>query len=460
MDEERRRDVGLFRYSVIRVAGDGVLSKAERGRLVRALAEVEHVGPDGQRILIGRSTLDRWIRAWRAGGFDALIPPRRVVAPRTSSEVLALAEALKRELPARTAAQVRQVMLAAGQPAPSERTIQRHYARLGLNTRPDGSSPRAYGRFEASRPGELWTGDALHGPVVAGAKAFLLAFIDDYSRALVGYRWGAAEDVLRLEAALRAGLTARGVPQAILVDRGSAFVSSQLLRACAVLGARLIHASPRAASTKGKIERFFRTGRGQFLVELEARPPADLAALNRLFSAWVEVVYHRRVHGETKTTPLARLGERAPVLPSPALLREAFLWSQKRTVTKTATVSLHANQYEVDAALVGQVCELVFDPFDLERIEVRFQGRPIGPAVPVKIGRRTHPQARADAEPAPTPTGIDYLRIVAERHDAQLAGRPIDYAALSHGVDEAVSVDDAAPDDACDSDGAGQEDMR
>jgi putative transposase len=461
MDEERRRDVGLFRYSVIRIAGDGALSKAERGALVRALAEIEHVGPDGQRMLIGRSTLDRWIRAWRAGGFDALMPPVRIVEPRTDAEVLALAEALKRELPARTAAQVRQVMLAAGQPAPSERTIQRHYARLGLNTRPDGSPARAYGRFEASRPGELWTGDALHGPVVAGRKAFLLAFIDDYSRALVGYRWGHAEDVLRLEAALRAGLAARGVPDAILVDRGSAFVSGQLARSCAVLGIRLIHAAPRAATTKGKIERFFRTVRGAFLVELQVRPPADLAALNRLFSAWVEVVYHRRVHGETKQTPLARLGEGdPPVLPTPALLRDAFMWSQKRTVTKTATVSLHGNQYEVDAALVGQVCEMVFDPFDLERIEVRFQGRSIGPAIPVKIGRRVHPQARADAKPPPASTGIDYLRLVAERHDAELAGRAIDFAALGEAGEEDAMPGDGAREDTIGDERPGREDRR
>ena len=460
VDEGRRRDVGLFRYSVIRAAGDAGLSRAERGALVRALAEVEHVGADGQRMLIGRSTLDKWIAAWRAGGFDALMPRARVVVPRTTADVLALAVALKRELPARTAAQVRQIMLAAGHSAPSARTIQRHYARLGLNTRPDGSPARAYGRFEASRPGELWTGDALHGPVIAGRKAFLLAFIDDYSRALVGYRWGHAEDVLRLEAALRAGLAARGVPDAILVDRGSAFVSGQLARSCAVLGIRLIHASPRAASTKGKVERFFRTVRGAFLVELRARPPADLAALNRLFSAWVEVVYHRRVHGETKTTPLQRLGEGAPVLPSPALLREAFMWSQKRTVTKTATVSLHGNQYEVDAALVGQVCELIFDPFDLQRIEVRFQGRPIGLAVPVRVTRRTHPQARADAKPPPAPTGIDYLGLVASQHDAQLTGRAIDYAALGEPTNDDAVPDHRGRDDDRDADGPDREGAR
>jgi putative transposase len=91
----------------------------------------------------------------------------------------------------------------------------------------------------------------------------LLAFIDDYSRLLVGYRWGTGEDVLRLEAALRAALLARSVPDALLVDRGSAFVSANLVRACAVLGVKLVHAAPRAATTKGKIERFFRTKRTQ-----------------------------------------------------------------------------------------------------------------------------------------------------------------------------------------------------
>jgi len=160
-----------------------------------------------------------------------------------------------------------------GGPAPGLRTLQTHLAREGLNVRADGRTPgKVYGRFEASARNELWTGDGLHGPMLAGAaarRAVLLAFIDDHSRLLVGWRWGTGEDVFRLEAALRSGLMARGVPEAILVDRGSPFVSSQLLRACAVLGAKLIHASPRAATTKGKIERFFRTVRDQFLVEID-----------------------------------------------------------------------------------------------------------------------------------------------------------------------------------------------
>jgi len=269
--------------------------------------------------------------------------------------------------------------------------------------------------------------------VVGGRKAVLVAFIDDHSRALVGYRWGIGEDVLRLEAALRPGLMARGVPDGILVDRGSAFVSSQLLRACAVLGIRLIHASPRAATTKGKIERFFRSVRDRFLVELGAREIPDLGELNRLFAAWVEVDYHRRVHSETKTAPLQRfLAGGPPKLPAPGLLREAFLWSEQRTVTKTATVSLHGNHYEVDAALVGRRCELIFDPFDLTRIEVRYQGRAMGLAVPVRIGRHVHPQAKREPDPPATATGIDFLGLLRDRRDRELSDGPgIDYRDLA-----------------------------
>ena len=433
---ERRREIGLFRYALIRDVADPGLSKAERGRLVRALADREHVGPDGRLVRVSRTTLGRWIRAYRHGGFEALVPQPRVVPLRTPAGMLELAFALKRERPERTAAQVREIMLdqRRGDQVPGLRTLQTHLARQGLNVRADGRSPgKVYGRFEAAARNELWTGDGLHGPMLAGAtarRAVLLAFIDDHSRLLVGWRWGTGEDVFRLEAALRAGLMSRGVPNAILVDRGSAFVSSQLLRACAVFGVKLIHASPRAATTKGKIERFFRTVRDQFLVEID--DGVELAELNRLFSAWLEVVYHRRVHSETGQTPLARFDAAgAPPLPTPALLREAFLWTQERTVTKTATVSLHGNQYEVDAALVGRKVELVFDPFDLTRIEVRYQHRPFGIAVPLVIGRHTHPQAERELPPPPTGTGIDYLKLLAEKRDAELAGHRIDFASLT-----------------------------
>lgn len=109
---ERARAIGLFRYSVIRDAAGRQLSTKQRGRLVRALAEREHVGPFGDPVRLSRATIDRWIRDWRRGGFDALVPNPRRVQPRTPAEVLELAVALKKEVPARTAVQVATILRA------------------------------------------------------------------------------------------------------------------------------------------------------------------------------------------------------------------------------------------------------------------------------------------------------------------------------------------------------------
>ena len=91
-----------------------------------------------------------------------------------------------------------------------------------------------------------------------------------------------------------------------------------------------------------------------------------------------------------------RRGARSAAPPHPAQLREAFLWSEYRKVTKTATVSLHNNQYQVDELLVGRTVELVFDPFDLTDYDVRYGGRSFGVAVAFTIGRHAHPKARPE----------------------------------------------------------------
>ena len=445
MEDAVGREIALFRYALVRQAADDDLSPAQRGRLVRDLAARDHVGPNGDRVRVGRSTLDRWIRAYRAGGFDALVPAPRARQPLTATEILDLAVRLKREQPKRTGEQIAAIIAKTRDGAPSARTIQRHFARTGVNRRGDGTAPRVFGRFEAAARNDRWIGDALHGPVVTGRKSYLFAFVDDHSRLLTGYRWGRAEDTLRLEAALRRGLASRGVPKQIYVDNGAAFVAAPLQRACAVLGIRIVHSKPGEPAGRGKIERLFRTVRGQFLVEVEQRAVADLDELNRLFSAWVEQVYHRRVHRETKQTPLERFMAGAiPAVPDSAVLREAFLWSQTRTVTKTATISLAGNRYEVDAALVGRTVEAIFDPFDLTEVEIRFNGQTFGTARVHRLGTHVHPKAAVQLEQPddmPPNPGIDYLALVEAEHHAatrraiNFADLPADHARAADTVD-------------------------
>jgi putative transposase len=217
----------------------------------------------------------------------------------------------------------------------------------------------------------------------------------------------------------------------VYLDNGSSFISKQLLRALAILGVRLVHSRPGRPQGRGKIERFFRTVRDQFLVEAAHSEIPTLEVLESRFMAWVEQVYHRRVHSETNETPRDRFSVLGPPrIPPMALVREAFLFSETRTVTKTATVSLFGNDYEVDQALIARRVELVFDPFDLERISVRYHDTDFGLAVPHKIHRHVHPMAKV-APPTGPPTGIDYLGLIEPRHRGAV-GSPIGYAQLEH----------------------------
>ncbi len=215
---ERAQAIGLFRYQLICPALDAGLSTKQRGRLVREIASGAHTDPSGAQVKYPRDTLDRWIRRYRAGGFEELIPSMRTLSPRTDTATLELAASLKRENPGRTAAQVQRILRASAGWSPSESTLLRHFHRLELIGSAAGDIPTVFGRFESENPNDRWTGDALHGPKIGGRKTYLFAFLDDHSRLITGYRFGYSEDTIRLAVAFEPALASRGVPAIVYVD--------------------------------------------------------------------------------------------------------------------------------------------------------------------------------------------------------------------------------------------------
>jgi putative transposase len=434
----RAQTIALWRWALIEPAMDPALTARQRGQVVRELAAREHEGPSGRPVAVSRRTLDRWIVARRAGGFDALLPAPGQCAPRTDPDVVELAAGLKMENPARTAAQVRRILAARLGWAPSERAIQRWFAARELTARPGGRPPQAFGRFQADAVNEIWTADLMNGPRLAGKATFLAGIIDDRSRFLTGYQFVRRPDAVRFAGVLRAAIARHGIPRILYTDHGSCFTGESLARTCKALGIKLAHSQPGRPMGRGKVERAFETIRQQFLVEVTGdeqhparRQVTGLAELDDLLDRWVRAVCHARAHSETGEAPQARYAAAGPAeLPEPVLLREAFRWSAVRLVRNTATVSLEGNVYSVDPFLAGRKAELVFDPFDLADITVYRAGRKVGRAVPQVIGRHAHPKAPPDEDPAPAAlTGIDYLQLVTDADTAAL-GEQLNLAAL------------------------------
>jgi len=241
---QRAQTIALWRWALIEPAMDPALTARQRGRVVRDLAAREHQGPAGRPVAVSRRTIDRWIVARRAGGFDALVPAPRQCAPRTDADVVELAAGLKMENPARTAAQVRRILAARLGWAPSERAIQRWFAARELTGRPGGAPPQAFGRFQADAVNEIWTADLMNGPRMAGKATFLVGIIDDRSRFLTGYQFVRRPDAARFAGVLRGAIARQGIPRNLYADNGSCFADESLARTCKALGINLVHSQP------------------------------------------------------------------------------------------------------------------------------------------------------------------------------------------------------------------------
>jgi len=441
MDHKEQEQIALHRWAVIAEAANGKLTARERGALVRQIAARPHAHPDGSSRTYSRQTIDRWLRAWRAGGLDALKPAERsdTGIVRAHPELFAEASALRLELPGRSAAQIASILFHRHGIKVSERTVRGQLRRAGLHREALAAEPRAYGRYEAAAPNERWITDVLVGPWVpwprrdGSVRGRLFLIVDDHSRLIIDGRFYGQENARACQELLRRAVTRRGVPQVLYADNGAPFSNAWLARTCGVLGIRLVHSRPYSPEGRGKQERLNRYIREAFLAEAEHHGIESLEALNDLFAAWSEHVANRRVHAETGQAPTGRFQAGGPRRQAEAaLIREAFRWSVTRRVTRTATVPLEGNSYAVDPALTGRRVELRYDPEDLTRIDVWLDGKPAGTATPFLIGRHVHRAVPQAARPEPAATGIDYLGLVAAAHDDEAGtGAKIDFTQLA-----------------------------
>ena len=166
MDHKGQEQIALHRWAVIAEAAGDKLTAQERGSLVRQIAARAHTHPDGSSRTYSRGTIDRWLRAWRRGGLEALKPSSRADAGavRAHPELFAEAAALRLELPGRSAAQIASILHHRHGIQVSERTVRgpaapRRAAPRGAGRRAQGLRPvrgrppeRAVDHRRAGRP--------------------------------------------------------------------------------------------------------------------------------------------------------------------------------------------------------------------------------------------------------------------------------------------------------------------
>jgi putative transposase len=232
--------------------------------------------------------------------------------------------------------------------------------------------------FSMKYANQLWQADTMFGPYVdtqrsdtgvstgmstgARKQAKLIAFLDDASRVLCHGEFFFEENVDTLVRALRAAFYKRGVPEQLLVDNGSIYCSQEITLVCARVGCLLRHTAVRDAAAKGKIERFFRRVRDQFLIhKLDL---SSLETLNRQFTHWVENDYNATAHDALGMKPIDRFGidlARVRFLAPSEHSDELFYAEADRKVKKDNTFSFAARRYETPVDLRDKGIQLRYD---------------------------------------------------------------------------------------------------
>ncbi len=433
MDEDERRTIALWRFSVLGPLVSARLEHGDRRAYFAAAAARTHQRPDGRLVKLSPRTIEDWYMAYRRGGLAALYPrPRndRGKSRAIASAVADLCLRAKQEKPRRSIRRIIRMLERAGKVRPGElsrSSVHRLLARHGASRRPPRGPSAERRSFLCEHAGDLWVGDALHGPKVIAPdgslrKAYLLSQIDNATRYVVHSYFALNEDAPAQEYGFKQALLAHGRPRAYYVDRGPAYIACSLLAISAELGIRLLHTDSGDAEAKGVIEKWHRTWREEVGDELPDHPLA-LAELSAKHWAWLAAEYHARTHDTTGRTPrehwLAQAEHLRP-LPRGKNLDEVFLHRDKRKVRKDGTVRFAGRFLEVRSELVGRVVQLRFDPTDESALpRVFLADRFVCDTTPLdRLRNATRVRRRDLGEPDPRiePTGLDPLALIERDH--------------------------------------------
>lgn len=389
MTEQQKQEVAVFRYGLIaEFVGATRLDRGERETLLQEKCARKWQIPHSGRTRVSRSTLVRWITRYLEQGrrLEALYPQdrndqgqTRAIDEETGLALIALRKEMRKMPVPELTRMLHQRQLVNGGRSVSLSSVYRFLRQHKLMAADE--APQADRRkFEAELPNDLWQSDILHGPVLdcdgKRRKCYLIAFIDDHSRLIPHAAFYPSESLACFQDAFYQALSRRGLPRKLYVDNGSAYRSRQLEYTSAALGIALIHAKPYQPQGKGKIERYLRTVRTQFLPGFKGH---SLQEINVAFSAWLDDQYHQRPHGATGQTPHKRFAAGLHCLRSaPANLSDYFRKTVYRRVNKDRSIVVDKRLFEGPVDLIGRRVELLYHERTPEQVEIRHQGQSYG----------------------------------------------------------------------------------
>lgn len=411
-----QHDTALERFRMISPLLDEELDRAKRIETRKKISEDFDVST---------RTLYRYEAAYRADGFEGLIPDSRsqklsARLPDNFEELLQEAIQLKREVPSRSVNQIIMTLELEERVPPGvlkRSTLQRYLFEAGFGkkqmrkfTEAKKSSGKRFCKPHRMMLAQADIKYVMHlpiGPKGEMVQCYICSIIDDHSKLILGTGVYDNQDAEIVEDVYRKAILSHGTFDSTYVDNGSQFISKQLIDALSRLGIRHLRAKPYAGNSKGKVEVYNRLI-NSYIAECRAQKVKTLEDARYWWDLFVEEYYHDKPHEGIKeyyvshgiSVPSEGITPRQEFNRDSRPLRfldagtvgKAFLHHEKREVDKGACISFRGRKYEVSTSLIGATVEIAFDPMETGTITVSYPGIEPFKAHPLVIGEFCDPK--------------------------------------------------------------------
>lgn len=370
-------DYALFKYSIIAPFINGTAGTGSIRSFSNFAAGKQYFFK-GKYLTFKPETIRKWINKYSKDGYEKLKRKTRSdnKKPRLFDEdTLIRIDDLKTSFPKLRATALHSILVQEGfieKEEVSVRTFQRFLSNnnyLNLNT---DHERRAY-RFEF--PNDSWQSDTTHGPyiVIKGQKykTYIVVFIDDHSRLIVGARAFLSDNAINMQHLFKDSIRLYGIPKQLYVDNGGPYSNKQLRIICARLGVNLKNARVYDPESKGKVERFNRTLKDEWMNTFDWNVIKDLNELNDKLNDYIKR-YNSKIHFSLKKSPndayfdgllnanIKHIDEIS--------LDKAFYHTVSRRVSNVGTITIENRTYEIDYSYARKTLEFTYNPHDLSKV--------------------------------------------------------------------------------------------
>lgn len=219
---------------------------------------------------VGTTTVRAWENAYAAKGLPGLenAPNGRPKAlnPKTQAAEKILGELKQQHAPEAGISKAQGLLYRHGLLDLARETVRRILHRQGHEPQAARfkrkNPPKKVRFFERANPNDLWQTDIMTFMLKSQYRVYLIGFMDDNSRFLVGwglYRFQTAANVMEV---FRAAVEKHGTPKELLSDNGRQYYTwrgkSAFTTMLTKMGIRHIRSRPYHPQTLGKIESFWR----------------------------------------------------------------------------------------------------------------------------------------------------------------------------------------------------------